>query len=145
MPPRKWSDLLPLLPPVLLFLVALGQVYLAHTADLTPWKGGGFGMFSTNDGESRWVEVRIDGSQGEREIEIPDYDRTANALAAFPTPGRIRVFGHRIAEAYREPGEQGVRVRVGIWRPDYDSLTMEPRRERIREVVIEIESAERER
>lgn len=122
--------------------MALGQVYLAHTADLTPWKGGGFGMFSTNDGASRWVEVRIEGSRGEREIEILDYDRTANALAAFPTPARIRGFGHRIAEAYREPSDPGVRVRVGIWRPVYDSRTMEPRRERIREIVIG--SAERE-
>ena len=102
-------------------------------------------MFSTNDGESRWVEVRIESSRGEREIEISDVDWTARASAAFPTPERIRKFGLGIARTYREPGEEEVRVKVGIWRPDYDSRTMEPRRERIREAVIEAAPPERER
>ncbi len=35
--------------PVVLIVVALTQISLAHTRDLTPWKGGGFGMFSTVD------------------------------------------------------------------------------------------------
>ena len=102
-------------------------------------------MFSTNDGESRWVEARIEGSAGVREIEISNYDRSANALAAFPTPGRIEEFTRRIAQRYAEPGEGRERIRVGIWRPDYDVRTMEPRRERIREIVIAAEPPERER
>ena len=102
-------------------------------------------MFSTNDGESRWVEVRIEGAQGVREIEILNYDRTANALAAFPTPGRIQEFGRQIADRYGEPGDDPERVRVGIWRPDYDVRTMEPRRERIREIVIVAAPDEQER
>lgn len=37
------------LPVGLLVAVALHQQYLVHTQDLTAWKGGGFGMFSTVD------------------------------------------------------------------------------------------------
>ncbi len=39
--------------PVVLVAVALHQVHLAVTRDLTPWKGGGFGMFASVD-RSTW-------------------------------------------------------------------------------------------
>lgn len=35
--------------PVVLIVVALTQITLAHTRDLSPWKGGGFGMFASVD------------------------------------------------------------------------------------------------
>lgn len=35
--------------PVILILVAVNQIHWAHTRDLTPWKGGGFGMFASVD------------------------------------------------------------------------------------------------
>ena len=35
--------------PLLLLIVAALQVLLVHTTNLSPWKGGGFGMFSTVD------------------------------------------------------------------------------------------------
>jgi hypothetical protein len=37
------------LPAAILILVALLQLYLTQTANLSPWKGGGFGMFGTTD------------------------------------------------------------------------------------------------
>ena len=65
---RSW---LPLLPAVLLLLVAAGQVYLATRGSLTPWKGGGFGMFSTNDRpDSRRVRAWVSSAGGSEEIEI---------------------------------------------------------------------------
>jgi hypothetical protein len=41
--------------PVLLCLVALTQIYFSHTQNLTPWKGGGFGMFASIDRMERRV------------------------------------------------------------------------------------------
>ena len=41
--------------PTILLLVALLQLYLAHTANLSPWKGGGFGMFAAVDSPSMRV------------------------------------------------------------------------------------------
>ena len=38
-----------MLAPALLVAVASTQIALSRTFDLTAWKGGGFGMFSTLD------------------------------------------------------------------------------------------------
>jgi hypothetical protein len=47
------------LPVALLLAVAGVQVTLTRTSGLSPWKGGGFGMFSTTDDTGRrsrrWV------------------------------------------------------------------------------------------
>lgn len=56
--------------PILLMVVALRQITLVSTIDLTPWKGGGFGMFSSIDRPSnRVIEVRGLTATGES-IEI---------------------------------------------------------------------------
>src|SRR6476660_7863931 len=58
------------LPAVLLALVACAQLVLARTGDLTPWKGGGFGMFSTLDhGAFRRVTVVLDAPDRSEAIE----------------------------------------------------------------------------
>lgn len=44
--------------PALLIVVALRQIFLVSTVKLSPWKGGGFGMFSSIDRPSnRVIEV----------------------------------------------------------------------------------------
>lgn len=46
--------------PVLMLVVIGVQVYRAQTMNQTPWKGGGFGMFSTNDHRStRLAAIRV--------------------------------------------------------------------------------------
>ena len=52
-------------PVIVLCGVATYQMARAHTSDLTPWKGGGFGMFSTVDAPgARYVKVfLIDGDK----------------------------------------------------------------------------------
>jgi hypothetical protein len=46
--------------PSLLVAVGLLQIYLAQTAHLSPWKGGGFGMFATIDNP----EMRVIAAEG---------------------------------------------------------------------------------
>ena len=53
------------IPVALLLAVAAVQVTLARTAGLSPWKGGGFGMFSTTDDAGR-RRVRVFVSAAER-------------------------------------------------------------------------------
>lgn len=44
--------------PLLLIVIAIRQIILVDRIDLTPWKGGGFGMFSSIDRPSnRVIEV----------------------------------------------------------------------------------------
>ncbi len=85
-----------IIPALLLLLVASIQVYNVKVKNLTQWKGGGFGMFSTTDsGGSRRLRVtaidtdgteyRIDWTAFEREgvayRQMPN-DRTANTFIA---------------------------------------------------------------
>ena len=61
-PGHSWRSAVPA---ALLVTVALGQIVLARTVDLSPWKGGGFGMFATLDGTaSRYVPPLRDDEMG---------------------------------------------------------------------------------
>ena len=129
---------LPFLPPVLLCLVAFLQVYLVRAHDLSPWKGGGFGMFSTNDDEARHIEVWVIESEGERQIDVTG-DLRVLQYAAFPTDERLIAMGRKIGEVQRARGADVKRVRVTAWRRDFDLRTMEPRPVLIREVAVDLE------
>jgi len=50
---KIFQILLRAFPIILLIAVALHQIFLARSAALSPWSGGGFGMFSTLDHGSR--------------------------------------------------------------------------------------------
>lgn len=53
--PRNSQTLERWLVPVILVVVGFIQLYLSHTAGLSPWKGGGFGMFAAIDSPSMRV------------------------------------------------------------------------------------------
>src|SRR5262245_46384965 len=62
-----------LLPAALLLAVAVTQVVLARVADLSPWKGGGFGMFATNDGAAfRYVRLFVDAPGRSEETHVTE-------------------------------------------------------------------------
>ena len=66
------------LPVILLVVLASSQLYLVHTESLSPWAGGGFGMFSTPDApRSRTVRAYVLTPGVRREVKIPDYLRDA--------------------------------------------------------------------
>jgi hypothetical protein len=67
------------------------------------------------------------------------------ALAAFPTVERLNEFGRRVGESERSRGLEVERVRVAVWRPDFQVQTMERRREPIRESVVVLEQSSRVR
>ena len=130
---------LPHLPPLLLLVVACIQVYLVRTHDLSPWKGGGFGMFSTNDDENRWVDVRVEDAQGERRIDVSG-DYAVIRYAAYPDEDRLRALAYRIARAQRASGTPVHRVSVSVWRRDFAAGTMKPSKVPLRHVVVDIEA-----
>jgi hypothetical protein len=127
---------LTLLVPVVLVLVGGNQVRAALTTELTPWKGGGFGMFASPDVHDQRA-VRAVASAGTAD-EVPLDVRSAEPLlrgaelAAFvnfraaPTERGARrlveVFegldwsfddGAGRAVGRRGPSETGVTVRTG--------------------------------
>lgn len=58
--------------PGLLIVVALFQLYRAHTVDLRPWKGGGFGMFSSVD--DRFLRFYLVSDTAEALVDHRDLD-----------------------------------------------------------------------
>ncbi len=62
--------------PALLTFIALQHLYLAHTTPLSPWRGGGFGMFSVTDVTAMrsWRIDCLDQSGQPCLIHIPQKD-----------------------------------------------------------------------
>lgn len=60
---------------ILLIVVACRQFYLTQVHDLTPWLGGGFGMFASVDRiDHRVTRAYLLTNKGELPIEIPTLD-----------------------------------------------------------------------
>jgi hypothetical protein len=95
----------PLLPVGLLIAVALTHLYRVDTLDLTPWKGGGFGMFSTLDGrDNRRLLVHLESpsESGTRRTvaELPRTRRVewlAEQARAMPTAERLQHLADELA------------------------------------------------
>lgn len=87
-------------PVLVLVLVACVQIVVAHNTALTPWKGGGFGMFSTVDADTRrvvQVYLTVDGR--EVPVAVPDeFDVQAASLRPMPTERRTERFARRLLE-----------------------------------------------
>src|SRR5690554_3498707 len=79
----RW--LLTWLAPGLLVVVACIQLALVRTQDLTAWKGGGFGMFSTLDSPSaRALRVVLLTTEGEALVLFPSVEVRMARLLNMP-------------------------------------------------------------
>ena len=59
--------------PLLLCSIASLQIFLATTKSLSPWKGGGFGMFSTVDSpDARFLRIYLINGNEETAVPLPD-------------------------------------------------------------------------
>jgi len=127
-PPRERA--LAAIPPALLAVVACVQIGLARSSPLTPWKGGGFGMFATTDGASnRWTDLLVTGPERSQELEVPaSLAEAAAACEAFPAERCLAAFARRVADRERRQGRQASTVRVRVWRTEFAPVTLEPRR-----------------
>ncbi len=88
------------LAPICLCLVAGLHCLRVVTAGQTPWKGGGFGMFSTIDSEhSRFVHAYLLTSDGPRPVQIPhELDKKVAELRAAPDQQLAQEIANRLAE-----------------------------------------------
>ena len=135
-----WSSSSRLLPPVLLAVVALLQIALARTADLTAWKGGGFGMFSTLDhGAYRGVDIVVDAPDRSESLEIPPSLEVAAArAAAFPVDWLMRDLAKGVA-AREERYERAVsRVTVTAWRAEFDRASLRGSERPLRTFIYDV-------
>jgi hypothetical protein len=131
-----------LLPAGLLVLVAGTQVTLARSAALTPWKGGGFGMFSTTDDAAR-RRVRVFVSAPERSEEItisPSLQAAARRAAVLPADYELSRLAAGVAARERRNGRPVETVRIEAWRIDYARDTLAATSRLIREYVYRVDT-----
>jgi hypothetical protein len=92
--------ILALCAPILLVLVAISQRTLARQAGLSPWKGGGFGMFATVDSPSaRFLRVYlVHGGEG-LPVFLPDkLSPLAREVRTLPSRSRLEQLARSVAE-----------------------------------------------
>lgn len=90
------TPLIAFLPAALLLTIFSVQIVAAHSTVLSPWKGGGFGMFSTVDMDTKRVValvVEVDGELLPAQIPLP-VEQTVRALQAFPSNARLESLAH---------------------------------------------------
>ena len=135
-----WSCRSRLLPPLLLTVVALLQIVLARTADLTAWKGGGFGMFSTLDhGAYRGVDIVVDGPDRSESLEIPpSLEIAAARAAAFPVDWLMRDLAEGVVARERRYDRAVSRVTVTAWRADFDRAALRASERPLRTFIYDV-------
>ena len=115
-----------MVPVALLLAVAGVQATLARTAGLSPWKGGGFGMFSTTDDTGRRrVRVFVTAAERSEEIAIaPSIEDAATRAAALPGDSQLARLARQVAERERRNHRPVEEVRIETWRIDYAPRTL---------------------
>lgn len=154
---------LALIAPAILVGVALLQLYLTHSHDLSPWKGGGFGMFASVDRvEHRTVRAAFQGSQAKpinvhafATLSFPDRVLVDRALS-MPTAPALQRLAERIDELSWSETPTGVLVPssaddppqplpataypeivLSVWRVQYDAAENVATPVRLRELTLE--------
>ncbi|MGH7803022.1 MAG: hypothetical protein ACREQJ_01635 [Candidatus Binatia bacterium] len=141
-PAQAWRGVVLAAAPVLLLLVAANHLYQVRANGMTPWKGGGFGMFSTLD--VRFIRVRLLGDSRDRALRIPpEAKEHAAAVREVPTRDRVRELARAVARrlnrsAAQPPGRHARSdVRVEVWRARFEPGRTELHAEKIAEEIVE--------
>jgi hypothetical protein len=115
-----------LVAPSLLFTLALAQIGGFAAFGLSPWKGGGFGMFSTTDhGGFRSVHVIERTAAGERRVAVPEeLERLQRHVREVPREANLR----RLAAALRARAPGLGALRVEVWRTEFAPGDLAPSR-----------------
>jgi len=113
-----------LIPTFLLIIVACVQIYLARNADLTPWKGGGFGMFSTTDGNAnRYLRVYVSGPQRSEELQLKSsMEDLAMRAQMYPGNSQLEKLAKAILKDQQKKKLSADSVRIEVWRIEYDQF-----------------------
>ena len=114
-----------LVAPTLLVALTLAQLGAWQGFALSPWKGGGFGMFATNDhGGFRSVRVLELAAGGERPVVLPgELDRLRRHAREVPREANLR----RLADALRARAPSLGALRVEVWRTEFAPEDLAPR------------------
>jgi hypothetical protein len=132
------------LPAALLVGVGAAQVVLTRTAALSPWKGGGFGMFSTTDDAGRrQVRIFVTGDERSEELAIPaSLVDLARRAAVLPGDRQLASLARGVVARERRHGRSVSAVRLECWRAEYDRATLTATSHRLREFAFRVDESD---
>jgi len=154
------NQLIPLLPVVVLLLVAGNQILLTETEGLSFWKGGGFGMFaSINDrfshihlhekGEVKCADFPKELKSDLRRTEIfPSYSALGKLVEEYSrrdwiyytktTKGASQLAARMIEEGERDWDKRSLvnfdQLSLEVWDIQFDAATLQVVPKKIREM-----------
>jgi hypothetical protein len=127
----------------MLVIVAVSQMILAKTTSLSPWKGGGFGMFATTDGMAfRNVRVFVDRPDASEELAItPSLEDAASRARLFPSDRLLARLGQAVIARERRHGRELNTVRLEVWRTEFSSPSLTAVEKPMRTLTIYVDPA----
>jgi hypothetical protein len=124
---QRRDRLLSIVAPGLLVTVAVAQLVVAQVSDLTPWRGGGFGMFSTVDGhDARFARISLELTDGtlralnDTALAAPSLDEAITNYLALPGQHYARVVADTIVAAGHTAGDDVAWLHLEAWTVEYD-------------------------
>jgi hypothetical protein len=122
---RNWLCYLPIF---ILIIIALNQIRLSKTSSLSPWWGGGFGMFSSTEARgSRHIHAYAIRPGIRRELEIPSYlAKLERKVLTFPSQSNLEKLAFELADVPTPDEGPLEAIQIQIWATYFDSGTLEP-------------------
>jgi hypothetical protein len=116
---QNWRVRVPVLT---LIAVAVVQVILTRTAGLSPWKGGGFGMFATTDGVAfRQVRIIVDAPGRSEQLAVtPSLQTVADRAALMPSDRLLTQLAQAVEARERRRGRPVATIRIEISRVEFE-------------------------
>jgi hypothetical protein len=116
--------------PVFLFIaITIHHFYLVQNHNLSPWLGGGYGMFSTTDyGPSRFIKSFVlKDNVIQEEIEIPEHlSSLGKRVRSLPDKKNMKNLAVKL-EYYLAVNQHSFPIiRVEIWSTRYEPKTLKP-------------------
>jgi hypothetical protein len=113
---------------------------LAKVADLSPWKGGGFGMFATTDGTAfRYVRLFVDAPGRSEEMNVSEsLEMAAVRAQLFPSHRFLTRLGEAAGARELRQGRDVETVRVEVWRIEFSDQPLRANERRLRTLTIPI-------
>ena len=118
---------------LVLTTIAVRQIVLARTAGLSPWHGGGFGMFASID-RDEWRQLKTTVTACNGDPVFLGSDKVSEILGeeayihltTLPTSAQLQSAGQRLINAQASTCVQQVQLQVSRLRFEGDTITYEP-------------------
>jgi hypothetical protein len=129
-----------LIAPALLICIAGQQVFLSQVHHLSPWSGGGFGMFSSLDsGYRRTLEANIEYDGIRQQQPLPkQLNDTVLDTITLPTPNNLDRLAYKLSHQLNSSMTPPYKITLSVWRTRYSPKDLQLQDEILISRTIEI-------